>query len=94
MGFLKNRLGKEYISPWLGNMLNTLIIISGSTEWRSQESSCGAIFFRKVMDDMGCTAKIVLSAIGTFLYSVRVRDAGDVYVFGMKSEVPMAALPA
>lgn len=66
----------------------------GMTVFLHPESSCGAISFRKVMKDMGCTAKIVLGAAGTLLYSVRVREPGDVYVFGMKSEVPMAALPA
>lgn len=66
----------------------------GMTVFLHPESSCGAISFRKIMDDMGCTTDIVLGAAGTLLYSVRVREAGDVYVFGMKSEVPMAALPA
>ncbi|MBQ7341476.1 MAG: NAD/NADP octopine/nopaline dehydrogenase family protein [Oscillospiraceae bacterium] len=66
----------------------------GMTVLLHPESSCGAISFRKVMDDMGCNAKIVLGAAGTLLYSVRIQSPGDVYVFGMKSEVPMAALPA
>lgn len=58
------------------------------------EASCGAIAFRKVMDDMGCTAKIVLGAAGTLLYSTRIQSHGDVYIYGIKSDVPMAALPA
>ena len=66
----------------------------GMTVFLHPESSCGAISFRKVMDDMGCKAKIVLGAAGTLLYSVRVQEPGEVYVFGQKSEVPMAALPA
>lgn len=66
----------------------------GMTVLLHPESSCGAISFRKVMKDMGCTADIVLGAAGTLLYSVRIQEPGDVYVFGMKSEVPMAALPA
>ena len=66
----------------------------GMTVFLHPESSCGAISFRKMMDDMGCKAKIVLGAAGTLLYSVRVQAPGDVYVFGMKNGVPMAALPA
>lgn len=66
----------------------------GMTVLLHPESSCGAISFRKVMDDMGCKANIVLGAAGTLLYSVRIQTPGDVYVFGMKHEVPMAALPA
>ncbi len=58
------------------------------------EASCGAIAFRKAMDDAGCTAKIVLGAAGTLLYSTRIQTPGDVYVFGVKADVPMAALPA
>ncbi|MEA4965511.1 MAG: NAD/NADP octopine/nopaline dehydrogenase family protein [Oscillospiraceae bacterium] len=58
------------------------------------EASCGAIAFRKCMDDMGCKAKIVLGAAGTLLYSTRIQSPGEVYIFGIKSDVPMAALPA
>lgn len=58
------------------------------------ESSAGAIAFRKVMQDMRCTADVVVGAASTLLYSTRVNSPGDVYVFGLKSDVPMAALPA
>lgn len=58
------------------------------------ESSAGAIAFRKVMSDMGCTANVVVGAASTLMYSTRINEPGDVYVFGLKSEVPMAALPA
>ena len=58
------------------------------------EASCGAIAFRKQMKDMNCTADVVVGAASTLLYSTRIQANGDVYVFGLKSEVPMAALPA
>lgn len=58
------------------------------------EASCGAIAFRKVMADMGCEADVVVAAACTLLYSTRIQAPGDVYVFGVKNEVPMAALPA
>lgn len=58
------------------------------------ESSAGAIAFRKVMQDMNCTADVVVGAASTLLYSTRINQNGDVYVFGLKSDVPMAALPA
>lgn len=58
------------------------------------EASCGAIAFRKVMKDMGCTADIVVGAACTLLYSTRIQEPGDVYIYGIKDEVPMAALPA
>lgn len=58
------------------------------------EASCGAIAFRKVMKDMGCTADVVVAAACTLLYSTRIQEPGDVYIFGIKDEVPVAALPA
>jgi len=58
------------------------------------EASCGAIAFRRAMDKAGCTAKIILGAAGTLLYSTRIQSPGEVYVFGVKEDVPMAALPA
>lgn len=58
------------------------------------EASCGALAFRRAMDRENCTAKIILGAAGTLLYSTRIQTPGDVYVFGIKADVPMAALPA
>lgn len=66
----------------------------GMTVLLHPESSCGAIAFRAVMEEMGCKAKIVLGAAGTLLYSTRIQSPGEAYIFGIKSEVPMAALPA
>lgn len=58
------------------------------------EASCGALAFRRAMEEAGCTAKIILGAAGTLLYSTRIQSPGEVYVFGVKADVPMAALPA
>ena len=66
----------------------------GMTVLLHPEASCGAIAFRKCMDDLGCTAKIVLGAAGTLLYSTRIAKNGEVHIFGIKNDVPMAALPA
>ena len=66
----------------------------GMTVLLHPEASCGAIAFRKAMKDLGCTAKIVLGAAGTLLYSTRIEKNGEVHIFGIKNDVPMAALPA
>ena len=58
------------------------------------EASCGAIAFRKLMKEMGCTADVVVGAACTLLYSARIHTPGEIYIFGIKEEVPMAALPA
>ena len=58
------------------------------------EASCGAYAFRKLMKDLQCTADVVVGAASTLLYSTRIQENGEVYIFGIKSDVPMAALPA
>lgn len=66
----------------------------GMTVFLHPEASCGAIAFRKVMADMGCEADVVVGAACTLLYSTRIQSPGDVYIYGIKNEVPVAALPA
>lgn len=58
------------------------------------EASCGAIAFRRVMEEMGCTADVVVGAACTLIYSTRILKNGDVYIYGVKNAVPVAALPA
>ena len=58
------------------------------------EASCGAIAFRNNMNKMGCTADIILGAACTLLYSTRILSTGEVYIYGVKNEVSIAALPA
>ena len=66
----------------------------GMTVLLHPEASCGAVAFRKAMQDLGCGADIVLGAAGTLLYSTRIETNGVVHIFGIKQDVPMAALPA
>lgn len=58
------------------------------------EASCGAMAFRRYMAEMGCGARVVVGAANTLLYSTRINQNGDVFVYGLKNEVFMAALPA
>lgn len=58
------------------------------------EESCGAIQFRHIMNEMGCTKDVVVGATSTLLYATRIIEDGECYVNGMKLTVPMAALPA
>ena len=78
------------------NMARQMIpfLRDGMVVFLHPESSCGALAFRRVMEEMDCRADIVLGAAGTLLYSTRIQENGEVYVFGVKEEVPMAALPA
>ncbi|MBR4767414.1 MAG: NAD/NADP octopine/nopaline dehydrogenase family protein [Lachnospiraceae bacterium] len=58
------------------------------------EESGGAMQFRKIMKDMDCAADVVVGGCSTLLYSTRIVETGDVYIFGRKDEVPTAALPS
>lgn len=71
--------------PYLRDGQNVLIL---------PEASCGAIAFRKVMKDEGCTANIILGAGATLPYATRALSPGDCYVHGLKRKVKIAALPA
>ncbi len=69
-------------------------LIDGQNILLLPEASCGAIAFRHYMEEMGCTANVVVGAGATLPYATRLQADGDVYVFQMKNEVEIAALPA
>ncbi len=58
------------------------------------EASCGAIAFRKYMSDLGCNAEVVVGVGATLPYATRILQEGEVYVYGVKDEVKIAAFPA
>ncbi|MBQ3257273.1 MAG: NAD/NADP octopine/nopaline dehydrogenase family protein [Oscillospiraceae bacterium] len=66
----------------------------GMTVLLHPEASCGALSFRKVMKEMGCTANVVVGAACTLLYATRIIENGTVEIYGVKDAVPIAALPA
>lgn len=69
-------------------------LVDGQNILLLPEASCGAIAFRHYMEEMSCTAKVVVGAGATLPYATRLNKDGDVYVFQMKNEVEIAALPA
>jgi len=66
----------------------------GMTVLLHPEASCGAIAFRNLMETMHCSADVVIGAACTLIYSTRIQSNGDVLIYGIKNEVPIAALPA
>lgn len=56
--------------------------------------TCGAIEFRKVLRDQGCTADVVVAETETFLYASRSDGPAQARIFRIKEAVPLAALPA
>ena len=56
--------------------------------------TCGALEFRKVLDDQGCTADVTISEAETFIYASRSDGPAQARIFRIKEAVPLAALPA
>ena len=71
--------------PYLEDGQNILIL---------PEASCGALAFRRLMEEMNCTAKVIVGAGCSLPYATRAVEPGVCYVHGMKEEVKIAALPA
>ncbi|MCI0519669.1 MAG: NAD/NADP octopine/nopaline dehydrogenase family protein, partial [Chloroflexi bacterium] len=56
--------------------------------------TCGALEFRKVLEDQGCTADVTVSEAETFIYASRSDGPAQAHIFRIKEAVPLAALPA
>lgn len=69
-------------------------LVDGQNILLLPEASCGAIAFRNYMQEMGSVANVVVGAGATLPYATRIMSDGEVYVFQMKNEVEIAALPA
>jgi len=56
--------------------------------------TCGALEFKKTLDDAGCTADITVAEAETFIYASRSDGPVEARIFRIKESVPLAALPA
>ena len=54
----------------------------------------GALEFRKVLDDHGCTAEVIIAEAQSFIYASRSEGPAQARIFRIKDAVPLAALPA
>jgi opine dehydrogenase len=54
----------------------------------------GAIEFRKVLSDKGCSAKVIIAEAETFIYASRSEGPAEARIFRIKNAVPLAAIPA
>lgn len=54
----------------------------------------GALEFSQVLWENGCRADVTVAEAQTFIYASRAGGDGTAQVFGVKNEVPLAALPA
>jgi opine dehydrogenase len=56
--------------------------------------TCGAIEFRKVLQDQKCSADVIVSETETFIYASRSDGPAQARIFRIKEAVPLAALPS
>lgn len=56
--------------------------------------TCGAIEFRKALDDAGCCQQLIIAEAETFIYASRSDGPAQARIFRIKEAVPLAALPA
>ena len=54
----------------------------------------GAIEFKKVIRDAGCSADVTIAEAETFIYASRSDGPAEARIFRIKNAVPLAALPA
>ncbi|NJD59337.1 MAG: NADP transhydrogenase subunit alpha [Anaerolineales bacterium] len=56
--------------------------------------TCGALEFEKTLQDMDCTADVIVAEAETFIYASRSDGPAQARIFRIKEAVPLAALPA
>ena len=54
----------------------------------------GALEFRQILNQAGCTANVVVAEAGTFVFASRSTGPAQARIFRRKNAVPLAALPA
>ena len=54
----------------------------------------GALEFRKVLQESGCTADVIVAEAATLLFASRSTGPAEARIFRRKNTVPLAALPA
>ncbi|GAA0737556.1 NAD/NADP octopine/nopaline dehydrogenase family protein [Clostridium oceanicum] len=66
----------------------------GQTILLHPNATCGALEFRKVLDDENCKAKVTLAETQTLVYVCRAAKPGHAHIYGLKNVVLTAALPS
>ena len=56
--------------------------------------TCGAVEFRRTLQEMGVKKNVVIAEAQTFIFASRLTNPGVVRIFRIKNAVPVAALPA
>lgn len=75
----------QIISPYLED--NQIVILNPGR-------TCGALVFKKMLKETGCTKKIYLGEAQTLIYACRIINDGEVNVIGVKDKVLLSAFPS
>jgi opine dehydrogenase len=54
----------------------------------------GAIEFKQVLKEKGCSADVIIAEAQTLIYASRVTNPGQAKIFRIKNSVPLASIPA
>jgi len=57
-------------------------------------ATCGALEFKKVLDDGGCKARVTIAETNSLIYACRSNKPGYASILGIKQYLLIAALPA
>lgn len=57
-------------------------------------ATCGALEFKKILDDGGCKARITIAETNSLIYACRSKKPGYASILGVKQYLLIAALPA
>lgn len=69
-------------------------LVDGQFVFIHPGATCGALEFRKVLEDQGCGAKVIIAEANSLLYACRSLKAGQASIFGIKKELMVTAIPA
>ena len=57
-------------------------------------ATCGALEFRHVLDQTGCTAKVAIAETNSLIYACRSPKPGHASILGIKDDLVVATLPS
>jgi len=70
------------------------LLVDGQTVFIHPGATCGALEFRKLLDDENCSAEVTIAEANSLLYACRSPRPGHASIFGIKRELAVAALPS
>lgn len=69
-------------------------LVDGQFVFIHPGATCGSLEVRKVLDDEGCTADVVIGEAMSLLYAARSPKFGTASILGIKEELMVAAMPS